>query len=453
MNKKVLFSLLISISFVLLLTVSFSKEALARYSEKIGWYDLYDNDLQLSGDENDFSFPCEGSVEKIYGNPGECYNVKMGETKEIEIEPFTLVSFSSSCDVKNDAVCLGDGGRCSVTIPEPYQSLNIKDSDGYTYMYVGDSSATLEYGCNQCVYGTFYYFAAPTECKITISTQEFDSCGRYCGEIFGGTGKMEPYWGRDICNCYCPDKVVEIGEKHYKCKGKLEEEGLTPETFLEIINQTLDSDKKEALIGLEDIRDKEKKIAFVKKQLGIDLSDAKVNTEPGKKMYIIYSESIDEYRESWIAMNGKFLAALYMADVLNVQPQVVHAKDSNEAFEYMVLPDGRDIFYFSHQDKSSIEEIEPDDLQTQFRMAKMRNLTKIHGKEKANEMIKEMGWEPFESLGKEHFVSFTCNGANNEEMIKRTVKKGGKYYAHKGKLYSAPGTFFGTQTLEKYTRD
>ena len=157
----------------------------------------------------------------------------------------------------------------------------------------------------------------------------------------------------------------------------------------------------------------------------------------GKKVYIIYNDTIDEYREAWLGLTGQSAAAIYMAEVLGYTPEVVYPQNSDEAFDYMVDPKAGGIIYFAHQRYSSLEEVEPDDLSSQFRMALMRHYTALgHNEQEARRLTEERGYE---SLGKDFFLSFSCHSADNPEMIETTVREGGIYYGHEGTLYPTEG--------------
>lgn len=184
---------------------------------------------------------------------------------------------------------------------------------------------------------------------------------------------------------------------------------------------------------------------LVEEVFGIDLSEFSENQGQGKTAYIIYGESVDDYREKWLGVMKQSIASIYMAEVLGYKPQVVYSRDSSETFEYMVQDDAPAIFYFGHLGKPSIDEVSSGDLPTQYKMAKKDNLERIYGEKRAHEMISEMGWDFFDSLGKDIFLNFSCFSADDSKLVERTVREGGVYFGHKGKLYP-------TEELEGFTR-
>ena len=397
----------------------------------------------------------------MQGTP--CYDAEKSKSFTSSIEPFTLYWFDYSCettDPEYNGSCSTGGNVCGARYPAAsYINVTIlhgSEGSGNGRFFL-ESGGEMEYSCYQCMYGEWVYKVVPTACETDLYYKSFGSCDDFCGQAFGGVGKMESYWGGKwltTCNCYCEDKIRENENGSWECyteepipdeppdedeKQVEEYKGPTKED----ISDRFKDDKKwkdtDAPIFTDgkELKTREEKVKLVEDVFGIDLEGFDKNMGKGKKVYIIYNDSIDEYREEWLGITNKSLAAIYMAEVLGYTPEVVYPGNSDEAFDYMVDPKAGGIIYFAHQRYSSLEEIEPDDLSSQFKMATIRHYVALgYNGQEARRLAEEQGYE---SLGKNFFLSFSCHSADNLEMVERTVKEGGVYYGHEGLLYPTEG--------------
>jgi len=401
------------------------------------------------------NFPCQG-VGDIRGTP--CYEAIKLKSGKFEIKPFTLLMFNYSCTMPNyDGNCPAGGGGCFIRFSNPEINLKLtgKDSAIDSGFFLEPTTAT--YRCRQCTTGSIVYSVKKTDCEIKISQKTFGSCDNFCNELFGGNGEIKTSSnGKKFCDCYCKE-----GYKKRKTESGVWEcyiEELPPEESPEKnekpieeykgpikkdISNRFKNDKKwkdtdtPIFTGGEKLKTREEKVKFVEDVFGISLEGFDENIGKGKKVYIIYNDSIDEYREAWLGLTKQSAAAIYMAEVLKYTPEVVYPKNSDEAFDYMVDPKAGGIIYFAHQHYSSLEEVEPADLSSQFKMALMRHYRALgHSGQEVRQLIEEHGYE---SLRKDFFLSFSCHSADNPEMIERTVKEGGIYYGHKGTLHPTEG--------------